>query len=291
VDREWSPRTALRSVHYARLAGGSYRFAVQAVGLEGTVSPAPALVAFTILRPVWQRWWFLALAGVLAGLLLAAAYRYRVNRLLEFERIRTRIAADLHDDIGANLSLIAGVSEVLGAEDRRSDPALRERLSLIADVAQASVDAMGDIVWAINPAKDRLGDLTQRMRRFASDTLAPRNIALRISTHDLRGDAKLDPEARRETFLVFKQSLNNIVRHAGCGSVEVDLGIRRGMLELSVADDGRGFDPSAEHDGHGLESMRRRAEKLGGELQVASAPGRGCRISLRFPLDRRRRTV
>ena len=110
---------------------------------------------------------------------------------MEIERVRTRIASDLHDDIGANLSLIAGLSDVLRQQASSSDPQVSERLSLIASVSRRSVDAMSDIVWAINPNRDHLGDLTQRMRRFAAETLDARGIKFRFDSPGLDHGAKV----------------------------------------------------------------------------------------------------
>ena len=91
----------------------------------------------------------------------------------DLERLRTRIASDLHDDIGSNLSVIAGLGEVLRHERRRIDPNMSESLGVIAGVSTRSMDAMADIVWAIDPHKDHLSDLAHRMRRWASDALTP----------------------------------------------------------------------------------------------------------------------
>src|SRR4029077_787020 len=99
-------------INYASLSPGRYQFQARAMTADGSISPAPATVSFTILPPIWQRWWFVTLVLLTVGLGIAAIYRYRVGRLIELERVRTRIATDLHDDIGASLSLIAMLSEV-----------------------------------------------------------------------------------------------------------------------------------------------------------------------------------
>ena len=115
ADRDWSVPDDARSVSYAQLTRGAYRFEVRAVTASGLVSDVPALVTFRVLAPVWARWWFIAGALALVGLAAHLAYRMRTARLVELERIRTRIAADLHDDIGANLSRIAMMSDVAQA--------------------------------------------------------------------------------------------------------------------------------------------------------------------------------
>src|SRR5206468_1222823 len=103
VDADWSAPGEVRSVNYARLAPGAYEFLARAINEEGALSAEPAALQFRILPPPWQRWWFLTVAVMTLGLAVYAFYRYRVAQLIKLERIRTRIATDLHDDIGSNL--------------------------------------------------------------------------------------------------------------------------------------------------------------------------------------------
>ncbi|MGH9760895.1 MAG: sensor histidine kinase, partial [Blastocatellia bacterium] len=289
ADREWSPPTDQRSVNYANLAPGRYRFLVRAVNAEGLASAEPAALSFTILPPFWRRWWFLTLAALLAGLVIYAAHRQRVGRLLELERVRTRIATDLHDDIGANLSLIAMLSEVAGGHPHSDTGRMKDWFSTIAATSRDTVDAMSDIVWAVNPKRDQLRDLTQRMRRFADDIFGARDIELRFNAPEPDRDLKLGADLRREVFLIFKETINNMVRHSTCSTASIELQIDRGWLVLEMSDNGRGFDPERTQEGNGMASMRSRAKKLGGNLNVISLDGRGTSVTLRAPVDRRGR--
>lgn len=289
ADRDWSLATDQRSVNYPNLAPGRYRFLVRALNAEGLASSAPATLTFRVLPPVWRRWWFLTLSAIVIGFVIYAAHRQRVGRLVELERVRTRIATDLHDDIGANLSLIAMLSEVARGQLQRGDSRLKEWLSTIATTSRDTVDSMSDIVWAVNPKRDHLRDLTRRMRRFADDILAARNIELQFKTPEASPDLKLGADLRRELFLIFKESINNMARHSECTVASVDLTVEAGLLVLQMTDDGRGIDEGQIAEGTGLDSMRQRAEKLGGRFQVSSRDGGGTRIILKVPLDHRAR--
>lgn len=290
---EWSAPGDGRSVTFANLSPGSYRFLVRAVNTDGVVSAEPASVAFQILRPVWQRWWFLLLGALVAGGLIYAVARSRVARLVELERVRTRIATDLHDDIGSSLSQIAILSEVVSQRVPQDNAPVIEPLSLIAGTSREMVDSMSDIVWAINPQRDHLSDLTQRMRRFASDILSARDIGFRFRAPDAEQDIRLGADLRREVYLIFKETVNNLVKHSECTEADLELRIVNGWLVLRVSDDGRGFDPNqpltasngngASLGGHGLLSMRRRAVALGGTFEVKSEPGRGTTSTLKVP--------
>lgn len=165
ADGDWGEPTEQRSVTYPRLAPGSYTFLVRAA-VPGEPPGAPASISFTVLPPVWMRWWFVLLAGSAAAGLLLAAHRYRVRQLLALERVRRQIAIDLHDDIGSGLSQVAILSEVA-----RRDPAgLAGHLGRVEGLARSMRESMADIVWAIDPRRDSLSDLLQRMRQVAFNT-------------------------------------------------------------------------------------------------------------------------
>jgi len=162
-------------------------------------------------------------------------------------------------------------------------------LSTIAGTSRESVDAMSDIVWAVNPGKDRLIDLTQRMRRVAEEVLSPRDVALDFSAPDKSEDIKLDADTRREVFMIFKEGLNNIVRHSRCTKVGIDFRVESGRLSLKVSDNGRGFETGVATEGNGLANMRRRAEKLRGQLEVISSMAGGTTVRLNVSIDGHRR--
>ncbi|MCA1817932.1 MAG: histidine kinase, partial [Acidobacteria bacterium] len=285
ADAEWSAPSAQLTVTYARLAPGRYRFLVRAVNADGRVSDAPASVSFRVLPPVWARWWFVALAALAVVGAAYALYRYRVARLLEVADMRTRIATDLHDDIGANLTRIAILSEVAkrqygngGGDEHGESP-----LASIADIARESVASMGDIVWAINPERDSLLDLVRRMRRHADEVFTLRDIALEFDAPGEERNLKLGAGVRRDLLLIFKEAVNNAARHAGCARAQIELRADDAWLSLTVSDDGTGFDTAGAAEGHGLANMRRRARKLGGGLEIESAAGRGTTVRLRVP--------
>jgi ligand-binding sensor domain-containing protein/two-component sensor histidine kinase len=290
ADSDWSRISDQRTVNYATLSPGMYRFQVRAVNWKGTVSVEPAALEFRILAPFWQRWWFLTLLAVAAASLVYWLHRIRVVRLLELERIRSRIATDLHDDIGASLSQIAVLSEVVRMELARGENHGEQPLMRIASVSRELVDSMSEIVWSVNPQKDRLRDLAQHAREFAEDVFVNRNIVFEFRGGGAARDLKLGMEARRQVFLVFKECVNNIARHSGCSRVEANLETEGDWLVLRVADNGHGFDPVASDirlpsaHGHGLESMRSRARNLGGNLDVQTGCDRGVTVTLRVPL-------
>jgi signal transduction histidine kinase len=247
------------------------------------VSGAAAGFSFTILPPLWQRWWFRILAALLIAAVAYALYRYRVSRLLEVAAMRTRIATDLHDDIGANLTRIAVLSEVVRRQRSTDSDA---QLASIAAVARESVTAMSDIVWAISPGRDGLNDLTRKMREHAEEVFAIGETSLAFTAPDGPRDIRLGVDMRRDIYLIFKEAINNAARHANCSCLQVDIQADGTQLILNVIDDGAGFDTTDEGEGNGLVSMRRRAERLGARFEVRSRPGEGTAVRLEVPQHR-----
>lgn len=284
VDADWSAPTRQRLVNYARLTAGNYHFLVRAINRDGLTSLVPAAFEFRILSPLYQRWWFIALAASAVGLLIYLFFRYRLAQKLEVERVRTRIAADLHDDIGANLTKIGVLSEVVYQQASRAANGTAESLASIANLKRESVAAMGDIVWAINPKKDSLRELIRHMREFAGEIFANRDIDFEITEPDADMALKLGADVRRTVFLIFKEAINNIVRHADCKRVDIELQHEGAWLILLVTDDGCGFETQAESEGNGLISMRRRAAAVGGFLDIISREHFGTRLMLRLPI-------
>lgn len=276
----WTP-TGERSLNFANLAAGDYSLEVRALTADRIYS-SRATVSFNIATPVWQRWWFIALIATLAIGALYLFYRNRLTRLLEMERIRTRIATDLHDDIGANLTRISLLSEVARQKAQSGGGGL---LASIAEIARESVASMNDIVWAIAPEHDSLLDLTRRMRQHAEEVFAMRDIDLTFNVPSSELALRLSVGVRRDLLLIFKEAVNNAAKHSGCSKVVIDFLYTDSVLKLAIIDDGTGFDDDRiESGGQGLRSMNRRAASLGGTLEIKSSDNKGTSVKFEMPL-------
>jgi ligand-binding sensor domain-containing protein/signal transduction histidine kinase len=288
-DSEWNPPRIQRTVNYAALPGGKYRFLVKAVTSEGVESASPAEIDFTVLPPIWRRWWFQSLALALAIGLVFAAHRYRVAQMVNLERMRTAIATDLHDDIGSSLSQIAILSEVARVggqgQGRPGEP-----LERVATLARELVDSMGDIVWSIRSEPHGMDSLIRRMREFALDVLGSQGIDFELQTPHTSENVQLSLQARRQLFLMFKECIHNVARHSGCTAVKAELKVVEREIALTVEDNGSGLSsvdkPPGWTGGNGIPGMRRRAESLGGSMQFVLKPGEGCTVAIHLPSRR-----
>ena len=157
-------------------------------------------------------------------------------------------------------------------------------LASIARIARESVSSMSDIVWAINPKRDSLIDLTRRMRQHADELFTLRDIELRFSAPGGADNLRLGVDVRRDLLLIFKEAVNNAARHSRCSLVEIELRIEASRLVLAIIDNGIGFDSRSAADGQGLGSMQRRAQTLHGSLDITSRSGAGTTVRLDVPI-------
>lgn len=219
------------------------------------------------------------------------------ERLVELERVRKRIATDLHDDVGSSLTKIALLSEAARQKVAHVNKDASERLNTVTTISNELMEAMSDIVWAINPQKDYLSDLTQRMRRYMSDIFTACHVDFRFRAPALDRDMRLGANIRRELFLIFKESVNNVVKHSECSEVNLELSIEGDWLALEISDNGKGFNPalakadtgfltSQYRGGNGLASMRRRAREMGGQFEIITGAGCGSVMILKLPIGR-----
>jgi ligand-binding sensor domain-containing protein/signal transduction histidine kinase len=278
AEYEWRAPTAARTVLYAGINPGSYRFDVQAVGPTGLPSAGMASAAFRIAPPFWKTWWFAAFAGLSIAALVLAAHLYRVQHLLSVERIRVHLAADLHDNLGAGLTEIAILTEV--AKQQKNTHSLED----VANRARELRSAMGDIVWSVDPECDDLDGLIRRWRQTAFTLVGNESLEFLAPPDAETARVPLRPDCRRHLLLLFKEVLSNVARHSHAAHVRVEVGFSHDSLALDVVDDGSGFDPAQPHSGNGLKNMALRAEAVRAALQIESLPGKGTRVRVRAPL-------
>lgn len=227
--------------------------------------------------------WIGSGVGSLVLLIIVGLTRGRARRRKEMEALRQQIASDLHDDIGSNLSSIALLAE-LGSSEADEPELVREELGEIKRTADKTVESMRDIVWLIRPGEETWKQMIARFRETAAKLLRAHDY--RFETRGAMHEERLPLDFKRDLFLMYKEILNNIVRHAEARRVEIELETKRGRLMLRIADDGKGFDNLDQNfrEGNGLKNLRRRAQALGGNLKVRSAAGEGTTILLSAPL-------
>jgi signal transduction histidine kinase/ligand-binding sensor domain-containing protein len=278
IDKEWNLIDRNTNQRFSNLPAGSYTFAIKAANASGQWNETTSTFSFIIRPPFWKRWWFISLLVVVIVGSLFAFYRYRMRQLVKMERLRTRIATDLHDDIGATLSSISMYSDTVKQQVKEKLPHLEPVLEKMGENSRDMVNSMSDIVWAINPNNDDGSKLAQRMETYARDLCSMKNILLRFHAGENMHLLNLPAEHRKNIYLIFKESLNNALKYAGASFIRVELVRQNGKLVMKIEDDGKGFDPAIATGGNGLTNIIERAKEINGQSTISSRQGTGTSI-------------
>ena len=221
VDKDWVYTGSRRFANYTDVTPGEYIFRVKGSNNDGLWNEKEATVTIIITPPFWQTWWFRIFIILFAGGLLYSFYRYRLNKLLEVERTRVRIARDLHDEVSATITGIVYFSNAIANEiGNRITPMLKKLLSLINESATEVQESMSDIIWSINPENDRWDTILPKFRRYASDLCESKDIQYDIQIPKFISNKELSMERRRNLWLIFKEMVTNVVKHSNCSEFE-----------------------------------------------------------------------
>jgi signal transduction histidine kinase len=240
----------------------------------------------------------LQVGSALEVVLLSFALAYRINayrkekehaqaesikQLQENEQIRNRIARDLHDDIGSTLSSIGILSQVVEYQIDRNPAGVRDLIKRINDSSQKVQRALSDIVWTTRHTSENFGELLVKMREFIAEVLEPKFIYHAFKTDDLP-DVKLSPSKQYHFYLIFKETVNNIVKYSKAIEVSIEIIEKDNYLIMTIEDDGIGFDEEKIKAGNGLANMRKRASQMDGTIEISSVPDEGTKTCLKIPL-------
>ncbi|HEU4893509.1 MAG TPA: two-component regulator propeller domain-containing protein [Vicinamibacterales bacterium] len=278
----WQDAGKDASVHLASLAPGHYSLSVRAMAPD-QVAGRPAVLMFAIQPPWWRTWWFQAASGVTLAMAAYAVHRHRLRNHLALERMRSHIAMDLHDDIGASLSRISVICEVIRGRLPSGDDQIHHLLTGVAASSRALVKDMGDIVWSLDPRHDQVGELASRLRAFGSDLLERRGIEWSVEAPDAELRQTVPPDVRRQVYLVLKEGIHNIGKHAHATTASLRLEVRNGRVRGELTDDGRGI-AGRPNGGNGVASMRARVSHLDGSIDISGTPAGGTRVYIDVPL-------
>ncbi len=263
-------------ISFNDLKSGDYTLKILGSNDDGYWNPAPAELRIKIIPPFWKSNWFISLAVLFIALVISLAVYQQVRNLIKVERLRLKIAADLHDNIGSGLTEISILSEVV---KNRIDPAAADSIRNLDNIGEKSrnlIDRMSDIVWLINPNKDSLYDLIIRLKDNYSEIFSHNNISFKTFELTSLQKVKLSMEKRQNLYLIFKEGITNCLKHSKCGKIFFKVEIKGNQMALSLTDDGKGF--SGEGKGNGLKNMMYRAKLIGGSLTIESTPGKGTEV-------------
>jgi signal transduction histidine kinase len=298
-ETAWTEAGDTRVAYYNKVPPGNYHFHVIACNEDSVWNETGDALEVTVQPQFWQTWWFRAAASLCLVGIVVAVVRYlstqklrRRLQLLEqqeaLEKERFRIARDLHDQLGANLTQVALLSEMAEA-DKNSPVEIESHAQQISQTARETTRSLDEIVWAVNPSNDTLEGLVNYVCKYAQEYLALAGLRYRADVPAQLPVVNIPPEVRHNVFLAFKEAVNNVVKHAQASEVRVRLQLQPGHFALSIEDNGRGMggrNANAAPARNGLHNMRKRMEDIHGEFSINPGTGGGTIVCLAIPFGK-----
>ncbi len=283
-DSTWS-YTKDHLLTLMNLEGGTHKLHVKASNNDGVWS-GETIYTFKVIPPFQQTIWFKLLIVAFAALIFGGVYLYRMQQRKRLEKIRNRIATDLHDDMGSTLSSIRIFSDVAKKQIEEVKPETVQLLDRISNNATSLSENMQDIIWTIRSDNDTLEDLVSRMREFGLRVCDAKHIQFNTIVSQSFRASKLTLEQRRNLYLIFREALNNAVKYAESTRIDLRLNLKGRFLKMELNDNGKGFNIDLIKRGNGLNNLEKRAKEIGGQIEIKSAPGKGTSINLMVVLKK-----
>lgn len=272
-DKDWTFLGNNNSIRYNQLPAGNYTLHINGADSRGNWSPEEVLLKISVAQHFYESKWFpvlIILGCLLIGFLL---YRKELSQIREMEDLRTRIASDLHDEVGSIMTRISMGSEMVN-EGIYAPEEQKKELNHIANQSRKVTSIMRDVVWSIDARKDKVSDLIDRMREHLEELLPLANIQHKIITKKINPDHKIDVNLRQNLYFIFKEAINNIVKHSDANEVVISLINQANSFTLIIADNGM-VNPSdaSQATGQGLKNMQMRAKRIKAELEIQKGKG------------------
>ncbi len=302
LDTDWVEAGTRRTAFYSYLPPGAYRFRIATCGSDGIWNDRGPVLDLVVQRYFWQTWWFISLAGlglmVLVGGVVRVVEKRKLHQRLKrleqeraLERERTRIAQDLHDEMGAKLCRISFLSE----HARRGElppQELQDQITSISDASREVLHSLDEIVWAVNPQNDTLEHVASYIGQYAEEYFQMTGIECALDIPTQLPPHPLSSQTRHHLFLATHEAITNILKHSGATRAGISMKFAGGTFTIGISDNGRGFASSdaassggAGAAGNGLVNMRQRLADIGGSCRIDSAPGQGTRIQFAISLN------
>lgn len=270
LDQGWQITTE-RTIRYPSLSPGEYEFQLRAYNADGVPSAKLARFSFNIAYPYYLQWWFFLLILLLIIGLALFSYRYfKVKKQVDIERMRVQIASDLHDDVGSSLTELALQTDFLQAGTVNEE--VKKTLRQLGEHSRKIVNSLDDIVWSIDARNDTAGDLTDRMQDYVNQVFVNGEVNVFYDFENLRMHERLPVDVKENIYLIFKEAINNIVKHSNATRVDINFSFVGKTYKLEIHDNGTEI-KSDRKSGQGLRNIRMRAERIDSDVDIVSNGG------------------
>jgi len=269
-ENDWFYQGNTSSIRYNQLPAGDYILKVRGIDSNGNKSKAGLEIPIVVNQIFYKTWWFILLSILVIGAVVYGIFQYRLKQALAIERLRTKISSELHDDVGSMLTGIAMQTEML--EMQANNEVEKKKLNRLTTLSRNTIAHMRDFVWTIDSRKDKLENLIERMHEYAEEHLLPSGIQFEIKIDRYGLSKKLNPNCRRNLYLIFKEAITNVLKHSNAKNVVISISTKKGSCTFSIKDDGI-LKVDKTSTGQGLANMKMRSEEINAELQINTLNG------------------
>jgi ligand-binding sensor domain-containing protein/signal transduction histidine kinase len=305
LDSDWVEAGNRRLAFYSYVPSGNYSFQVIACNADGLWNDTGATIGLTISKYFWQTWWFTGILSATLLVIVGAGVRFIVKRNLQrrlkhleqervLERERTRIAQDLHDEMGAKLCRISFLSEHVRRNHNGMAPELQHQIASISDASREVLHSLDEIVWAVNPQNDTLEHVVSYIGHYANEFFQETGIECKVNISGRPPSYSLSAQLRHNLLLAVHEAFTNVLKHSKANQVDVSIVLEAAAFEVTISDNGGGFDmpsiasleTSSGAAGDGLHNMKQRLSDIGGRCSIQSTPGNGTVVEFTLPLEK-----
>lgn len=271
LDNAWHSIGNQHFVSFNGLSPGRYTLKIKGNTGIGSESVNELSISILVRQVFYRTTWFILLVLAVFATICWFVIKYRIRHVKKIQGLRSRIASDLHDDVGSSLVRITVLADAIKRDGSASN--VNEQLGVISGISRGAISTMKDVVWSIDSRNDTMGGMIQYMQEHLYNMLSHANIDFELKHSGFSEQEKLTMEFRQNVYLTFKEAINNIVKHSGATRVLVDLKKEKGFFTMEIKDDGKGFPEKRNATGNGLYNMHLRAKRLNADVQVVSAMG------------------
>lgn len=266
-DDDWNYQGNYNTIRYTNLPAGEYTLKVKASAADGIWKKEELSIPVFVDQPFYKSAWFIFGLVLSSLLIFYLFFQYRIAQIKKIERIKTKLANDLHDDVGSLLTSIKLIAKMVHHR-KMTEHEIEKELSRIIEMSNDAIATMSDVIWSLDTKKERLKDLIHRMQGHVDNTLAPLKIKKHFEVKDMDLTQKLPIDVRQNVLLIFKESIHNIIKHTKSDEVRMKFTSQNGIFKMEIVNQYESFNEGQIGNGKGLKSMKWRADKIGGTLNI-----------------------
>ncbi len=270
-NKKWISLENRRSITFTNLKHGKYTLKIKGSNNDGIWNEKGIGINIIVLPPFWFTWWFITILSVFIIGVVSLIIFLKIRSLVKVERLRTKIASDLHDDVGASLTKISMNASLLNYETKPSG--IKKRVESLNILSQEVISMMSDIVWSIDARNDTVQDMIDRMKNFAFNNIAEKEIDVNFKSDCSIDNVKLKINVRQNIYLIFKEGFHNAVKYSNSEKIDVFVVANNNGISISIIDNGIGLTNKKNNLGNGLRNMKMRAERINGKLDFINKNG------------------